>query len=284
MKGIVPIDLACWRHRRASEAPASQCASASCYRFPEDISVLAVVVAELEFSEVQGQVVLADVVIGADDSALEQRPEGIEVLGMHFTAHVFTLHVGGLYMGPRPPSFAGVLDLLTERGGGDYIVRVKSYANVLTEYETHPESKSAGSVDVNPRQARGLLERRHVHIVPENIYYIGKESNRLEVPIRSFAEYPPGTVAGSSLVYGYARRGPGVPFRCAASPSADEKRCLGMLRSANRRRSEGPRSLTASTTISTVSSPEYTSMRISASSKSTSRLRPLPPRMMAWGM
>ena len=57
------------------------------------------------------------------------------------------------------------LDLLTERGGADYIVRVKSYANVLTEYETHPESKSAGSADVNPRQARGLLERRHCEML-----------------------------------------------------------------------------------------------------------------------
>ena len=32
------------------------------------------------------------------------------------------------------------------------------------------------------------------------------------------------------MAYDYARRGPRVPFRYAASPSADEKRCFGMLK------------------------------------------------------
>jgi hypothetical protein len=60
------------------------------------------------------------------------------------------------------------------------VVRVKSYADVLTEYESHPELKSGCLNGENPRRARGLLPRRHVRIAPENVRYIGKESNRIE--------------------------------------------------------------------------------------------------------
>jgi hypothetical protein len=70
--------------------------------------------------------------------------------------------------------------ITTARSTQPDIVQVKSYADVLTEYEAHPESKSVGLGDPNPRKARGLLARRHVRIAPENICYIGKESNRLE--------------------------------------------------------------------------------------------------------
>jgi hypothetical protein len=51
---------------------------------------------------------------------------------------------------------------------------------VLTEYAAHPEPKSASVDCANPRKAIGLLERRHVMIVRENISYIGKESNQRE--------------------------------------------------------------------------------------------------------
>jgi hypothetical protein len=56
---------------------------------------------------------------------------------------------------------------------------VKSYRDVLQEYATHPEPKSAGA-DGRPctRSTRGLLTRRHVHAA--SIYYVGKESNFLE--------------------------------------------------------------------------------------------------------
>ena len=60
------------------------------------------------------------------------------------------------------------------------VVRVKSYLDVLAEYETHPESKSAGPSGIPSRQARGLLTRLHVRIVPEKVSYIGKESNKYE--------------------------------------------------------------------------------------------------------
>lgn len=57
--------------------------------------------------------------------------------------------------------------------------RVKTYGDVLEEYEFHSESKCADAHG-NPcsKQTVGLLQRRHVRI--KQIKYIGKESNALE--------------------------------------------------------------------------------------------------------
>jgi len=57
--------------------------------------------------------------------------------------------------------------------------RVKTYGDVLRDYEFHPESKCADA-DGNScgKQTIGLLQRRNVRI--EQIKYIGKESNSLE--------------------------------------------------------------------------------------------------------
>ena len=57
--------------------------------------------------------------------------------------------------------------------------RVKTYGDVLEEYEFHPESKFADTHG-NPcsKQTVGLLQRRHIRI--KQIKYIGKESNALE--------------------------------------------------------------------------------------------------------
>jgi hypothetical protein len=70
---------------------------------------------------------------------------------------------------------------VTTRGyyGSKNIVRVKTYGDVVTEYEFHPESKCADARE-NPcdRQTVGLLQRRHVQI--DQIKCIGKESNSLE--------------------------------------------------------------------------------------------------------
>jgi hypothetical protein len=56
---------------------------------------------------------------------------------------------------------------------------VKTYGDILREYEFHPESKCADA-NGNPggKQTIGLLQRRHVRI--DQIKYIGKESNSLE--------------------------------------------------------------------------------------------------------
>jgi len=63
--------------------------------------------------------------------------------------------------------------------GDRHTARVKTYGDVLREYEYHPESKCADARgDVCSKQTVGLLQRRHVRI--DQIEYIGKESNSLE--------------------------------------------------------------------------------------------------------
>jgi hypothetical protein len=59
------------------------------------------------------------------------------------------------------------------------IARVKTYGDVLAEYEHHPESKCADALG-RPcgRQTVGILYRRHVKI--DQVKFIGKESNSLE--------------------------------------------------------------------------------------------------------
>jgi hypothetical protein len=56
---------------------------------------------------------------------------------------------------------------------------VKTYGDVIREYEFHAESKCAAA-EGNPadKQTTGLLQRRHVQMAL--IKYIGKESNNLE--------------------------------------------------------------------------------------------------------
>ena len=67
----------------------------------------------------------------------------------------------------------------TEDYGTKEIARVNSYADVVLEYEFHPEAKCAGA-DGNAcqKQTAGLLQRRRIQI--SGIKYIGKESNLLE--------------------------------------------------------------------------------------------------------
>jgi hypothetical protein len=63
--------------------------------------------------------------------------------------------------------------------GSRQTARIKTYGDVVTEYEFHPEAKCADALG-NPceRQTIGLLQRRHVKI--DLIKCIGKESNSLE--------------------------------------------------------------------------------------------------------
>jgi len=67
----------------------------------------------------------------------------------------------------------------TGHHGDRRTARVKTYGDVLIEYEYHPESKCAdANGNTCSKQTIGLLQRRHVRI--EQIKYIGKESNSLE--------------------------------------------------------------------------------------------------------
>jgi hypothetical protein len=63
--------------------------------------------------------------------------------------------------------------------GNRWTARVKTYGEVLKDYEYHPEAKCA-DVEGKPcdKQTVGLLQRRHVQI--GRIRPIGKESNSLE--------------------------------------------------------------------------------------------------------
>src|SRR6187401_1926412 len=80
---IQAANIVSWDRPRAPEAVASSCASASCYGSAEDIGVVAVVVAKLEFRDVQRHVLGADLMEAADDPALEDRPEAFNCLRMH---------------------------------------------------------------------------------------------------------------------------------------------------------------------------------------------------------
>ncbi|MEP7352783.1 MAG: hypothetical protein ABI824_06085 [Acidobacteriota bacterium] len=63
--------------------------------------------------------------------------------------------------------------------GSRVAVRVKTYGEVIEEYEYHPEAKCSDSKGLPcEKQTMGILSRRHVRI--ERIKYIGKESNSLE--------------------------------------------------------------------------------------------------------
>jgi hypothetical protein len=63
--------------------------------------------------------------------------------------------------------------------GDRHSARVKTYGDVLDQYEYHPEAKCADAkCNVCDKQTVGLLQRRHVLI--DQIKYIGKESNNLE--------------------------------------------------------------------------------------------------------
>ena len=77
--------------------------------------------------------------------------------------------------------YSGKRFRVTTRGhyGSRGVARVKTYGDVITEYEFHAESKCADSSG-NPceRQTIGLLGRRHIKI--DQIKCIGKESNSLE--------------------------------------------------------------------------------------------------------
>src|SRR5208337_3524762 len=73
----------------AAEAVASAATSASWYHIEENSWILPIVVAILKFRQIQRQILFAHFVIGADYSALAQRPETINVRRMDVPAHIF---------------------------------------------------------------------------------------------------------------------------------------------------------------------------------------------------
>lgn len=72
-------------------------------RRSENIRVLPIVVAELEFSNVERHVFAADLMEGADDAALEDRPKAFNRVGMDCSDYVLALGVVDDAMGEFVP-------------------------------------------------------------------------------------------------------------------------------------------------------------------------------------
>ena len=100
---------------------------------------------------------------------------------------------------PWIDQYSGTQYEITTEGfhGSRGVARVKTYGEVLREYEFHSGAKSADAKgQPSGKQTFGLLRRRHVRV--EQIIYIGKESNRLEEteagiihsPESVYTEYP----------------------------------------------------------------------------------------------
>jgi hypothetical protein len=63
--------------------------------------------------------------------------------------------------------------------GSRHTARVKTFGEVLRDYQVHPESKCADAEGIPcGKQTIGLLQRRHIRV--DEVKYIGKESNSLE--------------------------------------------------------------------------------------------------------
>lgn len=75
--------LVSWLLPQGPEAVASSCASAACYRQSEDVRIVAVVILELTFRDVERQVLFAHLVIAADNRPFEDRPEAFNRLGVN---------------------------------------------------------------------------------------------------------------------------------------------------------------------------------------------------------
>jgi hypothetical protein len=94
MKMVILIEpLVFWRMSQGPEAVASSCASASCYRGPENIGIVAVVIFELTFRNVERHILGADFVERADNRPLEDRPKAFNRLRMHRADNVLVCAV-----------------------------------------------------------------------------------------------------------------------------------------------------------------------------------------------
>src|SRR6185437_10082276 len=82
-----------WHRLSLAETVASGHVSAACYRGSKNIHVLPIVIAEFKFSDVQRQILLADLMECADDAALDDRPEAFNRVGVDCTNDVFAFRM-----------------------------------------------------------------------------------------------------------------------------------------------------------------------------------------------
>jgi hypothetical protein len=117
----------------SAEDAASVSSSASCYDLPEHISMIQMVAAKLELSQVERQIFFADMVKLAHDAALQERPKRINARSVNQSAHVFAL----------PMSYALVVVLLIEQTiAGMFISREKR--NLWTNGLAHKSIQGRG--------------------------------------------------------------------------------------------------------------------------------------------
>ena len=86
----------------SSEHVSATACSAFCYDGRKDVGVLPIVMTERKLRQIQRQIVLADLVIGAHYSALEQAPEAIQVRRMDVPTHIFALRMVNRLMRKLP--------------------------------------------------------------------------------------------------------------------------------------------------------------------------------------
>ena len=105
-------------------------ASGVCNRRSENVGIHAVVVAELEFCNVKRQVFLADLVVGADNPALEDRPKSFDGVRVDGTYHILPATMPNILMWEVRPkvAIAGMLVRgqkahLVGNGGADEAVK-----------------------------------------------------------------------------------------------------------------------------------------------------------------
>ena len=105
-----------------AEGSASPVASASCYSRSEDVRVTAVILPELKFVQVEREIFLADIVIRPDDPALQQSPEGLDIVGVNLTANILALRVLDGLMTDAAPKVVVAL-VLVRRDKRDLLIR-----------------------------------------------------------------------------------------------------------------------------------------------------------------
>jgi hypothetical protein len=87
---VIVIVLA---YRGDAETGASGPFSAFRYDCAEHVFVLAVIVPEGKFVKVERQIVLDDVVVSPNDTALQERPKRLDIVGMHVAMNVLAFRV-----------------------------------------------------------------------------------------------------------------------------------------------------------------------------------------------
>jgi hypothetical protein len=150
------VSVAFWS--RDAEAPASSDASASSYRVKENVRVLPIVKAPLKLVQVQRQIFLGDVVIGADHAAFQERPERFDIVGVHVAAYPLFLRMVDALMRASKQPVALILVRSDQR-------------NLVARYladETGQGGRIQGSDDFADHIAFTLDSSNHANFVEAN--------------------------------------------------------------------------------------------------------------------